>query len=162
MSNSTDNNVVYLKEYMQTGCKTGNNNFQKNVKFRDQHKRILLVDDDDSILELLSFYFNRTEYIARTSKNGAEALKLFTLEYFDLVITDLRMPGINGCELGLNIKNMAPNVPVILMTGSKDENSLINTSIQKGYIDSVIFKPFAIRCLNDMIRTFLYAKAEEK
>jgi two-component system response regulator PilR (NtrC family) len=78
--------------------------------------RILVVDDERSMREMLSILLEREGYEAVEAKNGQEALQLFETSLFDLVISDINMPGINGIELLSRIKALAPEVPVLMIT----------------------------------------------
>ncbi|MBL0226420.1 MAG: sigma-54-dependent Fis family transcriptional regulator [Geobacteraceae bacterium] len=78
--------------------------------------RILVVDDERSMREMLSILLEREGYEAVEAKNGQEALELFETSLFDLVISDIQMPGINGIELLARIKKLAPEVPVLMIT----------------------------------------------
>ena len=78
--------------------------------------RILVVDDERSMREMLTILLEREGYEAVEAKNGQEALQLFETSLFDLVISDIQMPGINGIELLTRIKALAPEVPVLMIT----------------------------------------------
>jgi two-component system, NtrC family, response regulator PilR len=78
--------------------------------------RILVVDDERSMREMLAILLEREGYEAVEAKNGQEALQLFETSVFDLVISDIQMPGINGIELLARIKKLAPEVPVLMIT----------------------------------------------
>lgn len=85
-------------------------------------ERILLVDDEELILSSTKNALRRIGYDVSTSNNSKEALDLFAEESdaFDLVITDLTMPGANGLELAARLKDIRSDIPVILCTGFSD------------------------------------------
>lgn len=84
-----------------------------------QHKRILIVDDDPRVLFVLRAALERTGdgYEIETAGNGREALAKLEGEVFDLVITDIRMPGMNGVELVRSMRASALETAVIWITG---------------------------------------------
>ncbi len=77
---------------------------------------VLVVDDDRDHTQALAKVFERAGYSVRTAGDGQEALALFMERPFDLVITDLRMPRMNGMDLLRNIRAASPNIAVIVLT----------------------------------------------
>jgi CheY-like chemotaxis protein len=69
-------------------------------------KRLLLVDDEDDIREILSIYLADLGYAVETAADGVEALDLFRRERPPLVVTDIKMPGIDGIDLLREIKEI--------------------------------------------------------
>ncbi|ODU23881.1 MAG: hypothetical protein ABS95_02920 [Verrucomicrobia bacterium SCN 57-15] len=84
------------------------------TKFRP---RILLVDDDPVNLFVLTRSLRMAGFATVSAANGEAALQLIDAERFDAVVTDVRMPRVNGIELLQNIRARFPFLPVILMTG---------------------------------------------
>ncbi len=87
-----------------------------------EHGNILLIDDEEAILSSLQRALKSSGYRVVAVKDGEKALQLFgnTPEEFDLVITDLTMPGTTGVELAGKIKEIRPDTPIILCTGFND------------------------------------------
>lgn len=83
-------------------------------------KRLLLVDDEDDIREILSIYLADLGYDVLAAEDGVKALTLFRDERPPLVITDIKMPGIDGIELLREIKQLEPDAEVIMITGHGD------------------------------------------
>jgi CheY-like chemotaxis protein len=81
-------------------------------------KRILVVDDDEQILLVWRGALEgRAEgWHVETARNGHEALEKVKSTSFDLIITDLRMPGMDGCDLTIAVRSLAGDVPVIWIT----------------------------------------------
>ena len=81
-------------------------------------KRILVVDDDEKVRFVLSTSLERMEnpYIIKTASNGKDALVEFNHEPFDLVITDIRMPHMNGIELTEAIRQTKADTKIIWIT----------------------------------------------
>lgn len=78
---------------------------------------ILVVDDEGANRYSVSKTLQRVGYMVNEAANGEEALELIQKQHFDVVLTDIRMPGVDGVELLRRIKDEAPDAIVILMTG---------------------------------------------
>jgi DNA-binding NtrC family response regulator len=104
-------------------------------------EKILVVDDELDMLMLLKMMIeDNTDYAVETTNNPSEALKLLTDKEYDLVISDLKMPGMDGMELLDALRGIKPDIPVIIITaygslGTADE------AMKKGVAD-FISKPF--------------------
>jgi len=104
-------------------------------------EKILIVDDEPDMLKLLSMILReRTSYAVTTTNNPVEALDLAKKERFDIVISDLKMPGLDGIELIDAIKKVDEDIPIIIMTAYGTVESATE-AIQKGGFD-FITKPF--------------------
>jgi len=80
-------------------------------------KKILVVDDEIDMLLLLNMIIKeKTPYEVITTNNPYEALEMFNKEKFDIVIADLKMPGMDGLQLWEEIRKINPEVPFILIT----------------------------------------------
>jgi two-component system response regulator PilR (NtrC family) len=111
--------------------------------------RILVVDDERSMREMLTILLEREGYEAVEAKNGQDALQLFETSIFDLVISDIQMPGINGIELLARIKILAPEVPVLMITAFATAEQAVD-AIKLGAFH-YFTKPF----INDEIRALV-------
>lgn len=80
--------------------------------------RILLVDDEVGLRELVAEVLRREGFKVESTGNGTEALRMFRTRRYDLVITDLLHPGLNGAELIGKIRRLKPWRPVLLFTAS--------------------------------------------
>ncbi len=80
-------------------------------------KRVLIVDDEPGVLIVVERLLRLEGYRVGTARDGAEGLRRFAGETWDLVITDRSMPELNGEELAQAIKAQAPAMPVIMLTG---------------------------------------------
>ncbi|KAF0144849.1 MAG: FrgC [Nitrospirae bacterium] len=104
-------------------------------------EKILIVDDEPDMLKLLNMIIKeKTPYGTITTNNPLEALELSKQGGFDLVIADLKMPGLDGMELLEAIKRMDKDIPVIIITAYGTVESAVE-SMQKGGFD-FITKPF--------------------
>jgi DNA-binding NtrC family response regulator len=106
-------------------------------------EKILIVDDEPDMLKLLSMTIQRkAPYQVTTTNNPVEALELVKGGGFDLIISDLKMPGLDGIELLDAVKRITPDTPVILMTAYGTVESA-SEAMEKGGFD-FITKPFRI------------------
>lgn len=104
-------------------------------------EKLLLVDDEPDMLRLLSMIIReKTPYETVTTNNPLEALELARQGGIDLVIADLKMPGLDGIELLEGIRNINEDVPVIIITAYGTVESAVEC-MQKGGFD-FITKPF--------------------
>ena len=104
-------------------------------------EKILIVDDEPDMLKLLSMIIReKTSYEVTTTNNPVEALDLAQKNPFDLVITDLKMPGLDGIELLDAVKQVDADIPIIIITAYSSVEAAAET-IQKGGFD-FITKPF--------------------
>ena len=120
-------------------------------------KHILVVDDDEFMLNFLHSALSRRNYEVTTAGGGAEGIRLFRQQYFDLVITDCIMPGTDGWQLAALIKQISAHTPVIMVTGQNKEDIL--DKLQVGNIDYLIFKPFKLDNLYKTVRTSVEDKS---
>ena len=104
---------------------------------------ILFVDDEESILDVASQFFERRGYQTFTACNGVEALKIFENENVDCCFTDINMSEMNGLELAENIRMRDSTMPVIVMTGYPSLENTIQT-LKNGVVDFLI-KPVNLR-----------------
>jgi len=103
--------------------------------------KILLVDDDKDILDVLGVLFETDGHDVRFAENYNEALALVETESFDLVLTDYRMPRMHGLYLLEMVKDLCPDLPVVIMTAYQTEE-MKKEAKRKGAA-LLITKPFA-------------------
>lgn len=117
----------------------------------DRALSILVVDDQEIICELITEYLRCDGHKTLTASNGREALQQFDQEFVDLVITDQSMPEMNGVQLASALKERAPDLPVILLTGFGDEMQAQGEHPEG--VDLVIGKPVSASDLQRAIFT---------
>ena len=122
--------------------------------------RILIVDDAKAIRDALSNIFSVMGFKVDVASNGNEGLNLFSKNSFDLVITDLQMPGMDGWNVAFRIKDKSPNTPVVLITGSEKE--AVMEKLKGSCVDSVLFKPFRLEDIQEIIQKMLDNRALER
>ena len=119
------------------------------------NERILLVDDDESIVRMEKKMLEELGYKITYASNGEEALRFFTEapDGFDLVITDMTMPYMTGAELAKNLLSRRANFPIILCTGFSE---LVDKEKAKDLgISAFIMKPIVMSELAITIRKIL-------
>ena len=114
---------------------------------------ILFVDDETSILNVVSEFFRRQGYQILTAGDGAEAIKIIENEQIDCCFTDINMPVMNGLELAENIRLYDNTMPVIIMTGYPSLENTIQT-IKNGVVDFLI-KPVNLKQMELCMRRVL-------
>jgi len=90
------------------------------------HEKILIVDDEQSMVQFLSVLLRREGYEVTAAQSGAEALDILKETGFDVVVTDLKMPGMDGIALLEQIKRIDDTLPVIIMTAYASQRSAID------------------------------------
>ena len=118
-------------------------------------ERILIVDDEETIVKMEKRLLERIGYHVVTSIGSIEALKKFKSDpaAFDLVITDMTMPGMTGIQLSNEIKKIRPNIPLIICTGFSDQ---INAETSRNFgIQGYVNKPIIIKKIAKTIRDVL-------
>ena len=104
-------------------------------------EKILVVDDEPDMLRLLSMIIKeKTPYEVTTTNNPLEALELAKKGSFDLLVADLKMPGLNGIELLESVKRFDEDIPTIIITAYGTVEAAVET-MHKGAFD-FITKPF--------------------
>jgi len=106
-------------------------------------KRVLLVDDEDAIREMLDLLLQRRGLQVVQARDGNEALRFYKEQKFDLVITDLIMPGKEGIETILEIRAMKRPIRIIAISGGGRVDQSMHLHLAKSVgADRVVAKPF--------------------
>ncbi|MBU4259237.1 MAG: response regulator [Proteobacteria bacterium] len=126
---------------------------KENMK-NEKEEKILFVDDEESILDIASEYFQHKGYQVLTAKNGLEAVKILGDKNIDCCFTDINMPEMDGLELAEHIRKTDNTIPVIIMTGYPSLDNTIRT-LKNGVVDFLI-KPVNLNqmevCLKRVLR----------
>ena len=123
----------------------------------DKPFKLLLIDDDESVLANLCIFLRDKKYDVTSASDGLEGLKLFENDQqgFDLVITDIVMPKISGMGLISIIKKKFPDTPVIAITGWGEYPGAFAIESQA---DKVLSKPFELSELDKAIKELISSK----
>ena len=118
-------------------------------------ERILLVDDEPALTVMFQKLLRRMNYQAITSNHAGEAIRLFRENpaLFDLVITDLTMPEINGLEVARQIRAIRPDMPVVLVSGLSA--ALTEETLHEAGIRELLEKPVSMNALADVVQRLL-------
>jgi DNA-binding NtrC family response regulator len=122
--------------------------------------RILVVDDDEAIRELLKDYFQGLGYEITTAANGSEAVTMISQHDFDCVISDHVMPDMNGLELLEQIVKQGKKVPFLMITGYPNIEIAVEVMKRGGY--DYITKPLQLEDVRIKVERALHAKGLEK
>lgn len=118
-------------------------------------RKLLLVDDEEGIRKVLGIALTDSGYKVYTAENGEDALSIFRKENPPIVLTDIKMPGMDGIELLKRIKHENPDTEVIMITGHGDMNLAIK-SLKYQAID------FVTKPINDDVLEIALNRATEK
>jgi DNA-binding response OmpR family regulator len=128
------------------------NILRKFEQVENMNKRVLIVDDEENICELLKLELELDGYVCETALDGTSALAIFEAFHPDLVLLDLMLPGISGIEVCKEIA-ASSDVPVIMLT-AKSETSDKIAGLEIG-ADDYITKPFDTRELLARIKALI-------
>ena len=113
-------------------------------------KRILLVEDDPPIRNLIRMVLAEGQHTVVEAENGLEALAMFKQQPFDLVLTDVDMPQMPGDQLAIEIKRLIPSQPIILMTADRGGVQGIDLAAIL-----ILDKPFPLQTLHRAVTDLL-------
>lgn len=120
--------------------------------YPSREKHILVVEDEPMVAETLRLVLELQRHKVDLASSGAEALALFKAADYDLVLTDLSMPAMDGLQLAQSIKRLSPVCPVILITAHADT---LGASLGKfSKVDLVLGKPLTMTTLLNIIQHF--------
>lgn len=145
--------MIHMSEKMiKATAVKGESSLSEDVA-KGKRDRILVVDDDELVREVLASTLTFMGFDVDLAGSGAEGLRLFLRRPFDLVLTDLQMPGMDGLTLALQMKDESPETPVVLMTGH--EKVKVLEMAEGSCVDSVLFKPLRLESIQKTIQGLL-------
>ncbi len=115
--------------------------------------RILIVDDDKNNIVLITDILEMDGYNVHTAKNGLEALNVVKKENINLVISDIRMPKMDGMATLREIKKIKPDLDVILMTAFGEVESYLDAMDMGAF--EYFNKPFDVKVFRDFVKKAL-------
>jgi two-component system cell cycle response regulator CpdR len=120
-------------------------------------RRILIADDEDSMRSLVARAIAMDGHLTVTAQDGAEALEILTRESgaFDLLLTDIQMPVMDGIALALAAARDFPDLVILLMTGFADQRE--RASNLSAIAHDVITKPFSVADIRTAVADALAA-----
>ena len=119
------------------------------------HERILIVDDEEDVLELVRFNLDKNGYTVQTASTGEEALVKVNAHVPDLMILDLMLPGVDGLGVCKKLKSnpKTEHLPIIMLTAKGEEADIV-TGLELG-ADDYVTKPFSPKVLIARVRRSL-------
>jgi len=129
---------------------------------RQATARILIAEDEEGIRSLVERALSQDGHAVTTANDGAEALEVLTRERgaFELLLTDIRMPIMDGIALALAAARDYPNLAILLMTGFADQRE--RASGLDALIHAVIAKPFSLATIRNAVRDAIAAAASRR
>jgi CheY-like chemotaxis protein len=121
-----------------------------------EQSKILIVDDSQELTEVIHEYMEANGFIVDTTTESTNALRLITANGYDVIVSDIHMPGMDGLELMGLIKNKHPDLPVILITGYSISEAR-KIAMEKG-ADAFVAKPFHMKEILDVVTDILNKK----
>jgi len=123
-------------------------------------ERILVVDDEEDILELVRFNLSKEGYHVTCATTGERAVEIARSELQDLVVLDLMLPGMDGLEVTEFLKNNpdTQNIPIVMLTAKGEESDVV-TGLELG-ADDYVTKPFSPRILVARVKAVLRRKVK--
>ena len=128
-----------------------------------RQKKILIVDDDAAIREILSTQLSRLRYDTVTAADGQEAVELFRAEKPDLVLMDLMMPRMDGlaaCQKIRAAEKKGARIPVLFLTARDTQHDKLSSALSGG--DDFISKPISLQELRERVEAALEHSRQRK
>ena len=110
--------------------------------------KILVIDDEPSFGRIVTAILSSMGYCLHTVSDAAQALRKLEDETFDLVLTDLNLPGLRGDELAQEMRNRGIDCPIVLMTGMELRR-------HPKHISAILPKPFSVPDLSNVVNSTL-------
>ena len=105
-----------------------------------RRRRVLVADDEPAVCEMLTSVLAMSDFDTEAVGDGLQAVARLRAQEYDLLITDLRMPGLEGIEVAAEAKRLRPGIKVIIITGYPSQSSAIE-AVNLG-VDGYVVKPF--------------------
>ncbi|MFH1019263.1 MAG: sigma 54-interacting transcriptional regulator, partial [Pseudomonadota bacterium] len=123
----------------------------------EQIHRILIVDDEQNMRVALFEALSRSGHEVAVAENGGMALEMIARQPPELVITDIKMPGMDGLELLRQVKALRPELPVVIMTGFATVDTAVE-AMKQGAFDYLL-KPFPVEVIEETVaRVFAFGR----
>jgi DNA-binding response OmpR family regulator len=118
-------------------------------------RRILIVDDERDIVDLVRYNLNKNGYEALVACDGQQALEIAKAQLPDLIVLDLMLPGLHGTEVARKLKSdsRTSNIPIVMLTAKGEETDVV-VGLTLG-ADDYVTKPFSIKILLARLATVL-------
>ena len=128
------------------------------LEYPSSNARVLIIEDDEEMRSLLKDFFTEEGFETDSVSNGSEAFRKLVKEPFDLVITDIRMPGLTGLDILPGMKRLQPGAPIIAITAFGSEE-VYRKAMERGatvYLE----KPVHLQELRELIHELVRPEAK--
>ena len=116
-------------------------------------KKILIVDDEEDILNFLSYHFKKIGFSVTTAEDGVKGLLEFDKEEFDIIISDIRMPNMGGVEMCIEMKKRSKSIPFLFLTAVTDDYKILYAMMSGA--DQIVDKPIRLDYLTSIVNGLL-------
>jgi signal transduction histidine kinase/CheY-like chemotaxis protein len=117
----------------------------------NENVRVLVVDDEEMVRSIVTQLLSLNDHKVNRASSGSEALAMFEDAHYDIVFTDFGMPEMTGAELARRLREKAPHLPVVLLTGYTDTEEAIEA------VDDILSKPFKLEELEAAIQQYVFS-----
>ncbi len=121
--------------------------------------RIMIIEDDEEMRSLLKDFFEEEGFETDSVNNGGDALRKLSADHVDLIISDVRMPGLTGLDILPKIRELKPKTPIIVITAYGSEE-VRRKSLERG-ATTYLEKPIHLSTLRTLIREMVLRKQLE-
>jgi DNA-binding response OmpR family regulator len=133
--------------------KSGNREENASPALGERKPSLLVVEDDENILTLVSEHFSRVGYSVKTAKDGLEGVQAALSDHPDVIILDLMLPKMDGLTVCRELREKAPYIPILMVTAKDDVVDKV-IGLEMG-ADDYITKPFSLREIEARIKSVL-------
>jgi len=146
--------ALRTQSWTALGCGVGCERLAERVEDPSRHDaaRLLVIDDEPAVREVSCECLSLLGYDVEAAQDGADGLARLARERFDLVVTDLRMPHLDGWDVLDSARAIAPGIPVIMVTGAAEDEDLERARAQGVRL---LAKPFTLQELKAAVRDAL-------
>jgi DNA-binding NtrC family response regulator len=150
--------------WLPLSAKNNKDNYYENNRDSNdkQLARLLLVDDDPDIVQVLKLGLEQNRFLVNAFTNPEEALQSFKSNANDycLMVSDMRMPSLSGIQLARKVKEINPNVKVLLMTAFEIRDNEFSKLFPSMHVDGFVQKPIGIKDLTNKILSIIGKRRE--
>jgi CheY-like chemotaxis protein len=125
-------------------------------------KRVLVVDDEPVVLEVLQRILNKIGYETEITDSGNSALQVFSQRQFDLVLLDVLMPEVNGFQIACEMRRRKPEQKIVIVTGLGADMEGENHDFPRTRIDHVLYKPFSFEKVKTIVDRALKSRPMDR
>ena len=125
-----------------------------------EHASILVIEDEPLIRETLADMLSLGGHQVTLAESGEDGIRLFYQQEYDIVLTDLAMPGVSGWEVARSIREQRKDVPIVIVTGWGV--TIERSEMEENGVDDVLPKPFDIDHVLNLVQTLLMRQSADK